>query len=198
MALRDFKFETLPRTTQIVVFAALASGIAALGYAYLLRGLIEQRSALRAEVRQLEITVAQVTAVQSQLDRFKAELALLDERLAELRRILPDTKETPQILRNVQEMAAASNLKIIKFDPQPVAPHEFYTDWPITLEVQGSYNALGSFFEKVGRFTRIVNVDNIKIKGIDGSTDPNRTLTSNCTAVTFVFREGQPAVANGN
>lgn len=198
MALRDFKFETMPRTTQIVVFAVLAAGIAALGYAYFLRGLIEQRAALRAEVRQLEITVAQVTAVQSQLDRFKAEVALLDERLAELRRILPDTKETPQILRSVQDMAAASNLKIMKFDPQPVTSHEFYTDWPITLEVQGSYNALGSFFEKVGRFTRVVNVDNIKIKGIDGSTDPSRTLTSNCTAVTFVFREGQPAVANGN
>ncbi len=198
MALRDFKFETLPRNTQIVVMAALAAAVATLGYLYLLRGLIEKRAALRAEVRQLEITVAQVTAVQSQLDRFKAEVARLDERLAELRRILPDTKETPQILRSVQEMATASKLKIIKFDPQPVAPHEFYTDWPITLEVQGSYNALGSFFEKVGRFTRIVNVDNIKIKGIDGSTDPSRTLTSNCTAVTFVFREGQPAGANGN
>lgn len=198
MALRDFKFETLPRTTQIVVFAALAAGIAALGYAYLLRGLIEQRAALRAEVRQLEITVAQVTAVQSQLDRFKAEVTLLDQRLAELRRILPDTKETPQILRSVQDMATASKLKIMKFDPQPVIAHDYYTDWPITLEVQGSYNALGSFFEKVGRFTRVVNVDNIKIKGIDGSTDPSRTLTSTCTAVTFVFREGQTAVANGN
>ena len=44
-----------------------------------------------------------------------------------------------------------------------------------------------SFFEKIGRFTRIVNIDNIGVKGIEGSTDPSRTLNSTCTATTFVF-----------
>jgi type IV pilus assembly protein PilO len=198
MALRDFKLQNLSRTTQIVLFAAIAIGITSLGYVLYLKDLIQQRSTLRVEIRQLEISVAQATAVQSQIERFKEELALLDQRLMELRRILPDTKETPQILRTVLEMASTSNLKIIKFDPQPVAPHDFYSDWPITVEVQGSYNALGLFFEKIGRFTRIVNVDNIKVKGIDGSTDPSRTLTSNCTATTFVFREEPVAVTNGN
>jgi len=93
------------------------------------------------------------------------------------------------VLRSIQQMAAASNLKIIKFNPQPVAPREFYSDWPINMEVEGSFNALGLFFEKIGKFDRIINVDNISIKGIDGSTDSNNTVLSDCTATTFVFRE---------
>jgi len=92
-------------------------------------------------------------------------------------------------------MAAASNLKISKFDPQPVVPRAFYADWPITMEVSGSYNSLGEFFERIGRATRIINVDNISVKGIEGSTDLTRTLNATCTATTFVFREegAQPA-----
>jgi type IV pilus assembly protein PilO len=198
MTLRDFKFENLSRSTQIVLFLAIAAAIASLGYAYYLKEQIQQRSALQAEIRKLEATVAQTTAVESQIDSFQKELASLERRLAELRRILPDHKETPHVLRSVQEMAGVSNLKIVKFNPQPVAPHDFYSDWPITIEVQGSYNALGAFFERIGKFARIINVDNISVKGIEGSTDPARTLTSLCTATTFVFREEPAAATNGN
>ena len=70
-------------------------------------------------------------------------------------------------------------------------PKAFYSDWPILMQVEGSYNALGHFFEKVSAATRIINVPNISIKGIDGSTDFNRTLTATCTATTFVFREDE-------
>jgi type IV pilus assembly protein PilO len=198
MALRDFKFENLSRSIQLVIVLALAAGIGILGYMLFLKEPIERRDALQSEIRKLEVAVAQATAVESQLARFKAELAQLDLRLQELRQILPNHKETPNVLRSVQEMAAASNLKILKFNPQPVAPHDFYSDWPITLEVQGSYNSLGVFFERIGKFTRIINVDNIQVKGLEGSTDPNRTLTSNCTATTFVFREEQVPAPAGN
>jgi type IV pilus assembly protein PilO len=188
MTLGDFRLDSLSRPTQILIVAALTVGFAALVYVFVLKGMVEEREAIQMEIRQLEVAVAQATAVESQLERFKEEVARLDLRLVELRKILPNRKETPHVLRSVQQMAAASNLKIIKFNPQPVAPREFYSDWPINMEVEGSYNALGSFFEKIGKFARIINVDNISIKGIDGSTDPNKTVISDCTATTFVFR----------
>jgi type IV pilus assembly protein PilO len=154
---------------------------------------MEERSSITAEVSRLEKEVAQATAVEARLAQFRRELAALDDRLVELRAILPSQKETPDVLRAVQQMAAESNLKIVKFVPQPVAPRAFYLDWPITMEVQGSYNALGAFFEKIGLFTRVINVDNIGVKNIEGSVDPARTLTSSCTATTFVYREDQAA-----
>jgi len=189
MALSNFKLENLPRRIQIALLAILAIGLAAVFYVYFLKDMVAARSALQTEIARLEREVAKAAAAEAQLTQFKSELKELDARLAVLRRILPAEKETPEVLRSVQLMAAESNLKIVRFVPQPVAPRAFYSDWPITMEVQGSYNALGKFFEKVGQFTRIVNVNNISIKGIEGSTDPARTLNSNCTATTFVYRE---------
>ena len=193
MALANLKLASLPRRMQITVIAVVVIGLAAVVYTYYLKDMVATRSALQTEIAQLEKAVAQAGAVEARLSEFKRELAALDVRLEELRRILPNQKETPDVLRNVQIMAAESNLKIVKFVPQPVAPKAFYSDWPISMEVQGSYNALGSFFEKVGQFTRIVNVDNISIKGIEGSTDHTKTLNSVCTATTFVYREDSAA-----
>jgi len=185
----QFKLDNLPRKYQFAIVAGMAIGLMAVAYLVFLRDMMETRQELQDEIAQLEKTVAQASAVEKQLGQFKRDLAVLDARLEQLRRILPAQKETPDVLRNVQMMAAESNLKIVKFVPQPVAPRAFYADWPIAMEVQGSYNALGSFLERVGRFVRIVNVDNLTIKGIEGSIDPSRTLNSTCTATTFVYRD---------
>ncbi|MBZ5495403.1 MAG: type 4a pilus biogenesis protein PilO [Acidobacteriia bacterium] len=194
MAFENFKLENLPRKIQIAVVAVLAIGVAVAGYWFLLKDLVEVRGKLQTEIAGLEKAVAQASDVERRLDQFKRDLAALDVRLDELRRILPSQKETPDVLRAVQLMASESKLKIIKFAPKPVAPRTFYADWPIQMEVQGSYNALGGFFEKVGQFRRIVNVDDINIKNLEGSTDPTRTLSSTCTATTFVYREDQGTV----
>jgi type IV pilus assembly protein PilO len=197
MELKDFKLANQPPSTQLVIFGLLIGGLVAVAYYFYLSDMIVERDGLRAEVRELEIAVAQSTAIESQLGRFKKELAQLEQKLEILRSILPAQKETPIVLRNVQEMAASSSLKIQKFTPQPVVPRAFYSDWPIGMEVEGSYDSLGHFFEKVSQATRIINVDNISIKGINGSTEASRTLVATCTATTFVFREDQ-VVGNGN
>jgi type IV pilus assembly protein PilO len=191
MALGEIKLENLPRYAQILLVAVVAFALLALFYVFYLKGALEQRDTLRTEIRKLEKSVAEAAAVASQLERFKKELAQLEERLSVLRSILPAEKETPMVLRSVQQMAVSSNLKIMRFIPSPTVPRAFYVDWPISLEVQGSYNGLGLFFEKISQFTRIINADNISVKAVEGSTDPARTLTATCTATTFVFRENE-------
>ncbi len=189
MDLKNLKLGTIPRSAQLVIFGLVVVGLAAGFYFGILRDQLQNRDQLRGEVADLERSVAQISIVASQLERFKKELAVLETRLTELRGILPSEKETPQVLRSTQDMAATSALKITRFYPQPVIPRPFYSDWPIVIEVKGSYNALGAFFEKISRATRIINVDNVMVKGIEGSTDRDVTLTANCTVTTFVYRE---------
>jgi len=189
MDLKDIKLSSLPRSAQLGIAALVAAALVAGFYFGYLRGPVGELQQLRLDVKELEKSVAETSAVASQLDRFKKELAVLEQRLTELRSILPSEKETPQVLRNSQEMAAASALKITRFNPQPVIPRPFHSDWPILIEVRGSYNALGEFFEKISRATRIVNVDNVAIKGIGNAMDPTMTLLASCTVTTFVYRE---------
>jgi type IV pilus assembly protein PilO len=195
MALSDFRIRNLPRNTQIIIFSLLVVALAVLFYMFYLKNSIEARNSLRTEVRKLEASVAQTQAVKASLDRFKKEVAEIEQRLAAMKSILPSQKETPQVLRSVQEMAASNNLKILKFTPKPVVPKDFYVDWPIEIQVEGNYNGLGRFFEKIGQSTRLIDVNKINIKGSEKSVNPAKTLTAVCTATTFVFRENQPADA---
>jgi type IV pilus assembly protein PilO len=167
-------------------------GLALAFYFYFLKGLVKEHGRLQKEIGKLEQAVAQGTAIESRLRTFKRELEDLEQRLAVLQSILPAQKETPTVLRSVQEMAASSNLKINKFTPQPVVPRVFYSDWPIQIEVEGNYNGLGLFFEKVSQATRIIDVRSISIEGIEEPPDTSRTLSARCTATTYVYREDDP------
>jgi type IV pilus assembly protein PilO len=189
MAISDYRFDNLPRSAQILIFSGIVLAMAFVFYTYYLKDMIRERDAIETDIVRLEISVAQGTAIESRLKRFRQELLQLEERLTVLQHILPTEKETPTVLRNVQQMAAASNLKINKFSPQPVVPRAFYSDWPIQIDVEGNYDGLGSFFEKISQATRIINVDSISVNGIDKENNPGRTLTASCTATTFVFRQ---------
>lgn len=193
MAITDFRFNNLPRPAQIAVFSVLVAGLAFAFYFYYLSDLIQQRDAIYRDISKLEAAVAQGAAIESQLKRFKQELVQLEARLTVLQSILPSEKETPKVLRSIQQMAASSNLKINKFAPQPVIPRAFYSDWPIVIEVAGGYHGLGSFLEKLSQATRIIDVASISINGIEKPADPGQTLVANCTATTFVFRDDQAA-----
>jgi len=191
MPLSDFRPQNLSQRNQYILFGVLALGIVGLFYYFYLMDKLAEKTVLEEEVSKLEAEVAQGRAFESRIETFKQEIAQLKERLLVLRSILPGEKETPIVLRGVQQMAAASNLKILKFTPQPVMPRTFYSDWPILIEVRGNYHALGQFFEKIGQYTRIINVDNIAIKGVEGEEAVPWTLTALCTATTFVFQEEQ-------
>jgi Tfp pilus assembly protein PilO len=192
MAIRDYRFQNLPRSAQVAIFAVIVGCLAFVFYMYYLKDLIKQHDVIQAEIAKLERSVARGTAIENQLKRFKQELAQLEERLAVLQSILPSEKETPAVLRSVQKMAAASNLKINKFVPKPIVTRAFYSDWPIQVEVEGSYDGLGLFFEKVSQATRIIDVGDISIIGMEHPpVDPGTTLTASCTSTTFVFREDQ-------
>lgn len=192
MAIRDFRFENLPRSAQVVVFTVIIGCLACVFYMYYLKDQIKKRDVIRTEIARLQQSVDKGTAIELQHKRFKEELAQLEERLAVLKSILPSEKETPAVLRTIQNMAASSNLKINKFIPKPVIPRAFYADWPIQIEVEGDYDGLGLFFEKIGQATRIIDVGDIFIAGLEKPpVEAHTTLTANCTATTFVFMEDQ-------
>lgn len=198
MSISDYRFDNLPRSIQVVIFTAIILCLAFVFYIYYLKDIVAERDRIEADIARLELSVAQGTAIESRLKRFKQELAQLEDRLATLQQILPAEKETPTVLRSVQQMAASSNLKIEKFVPRPVVPRAFYSDWPIQIQVEGNYDGLGSFFEKISQATRIINVDSISITGLEKDASAARTLNASCTATTFVFREQpDPAPENG-
>ena len=147
------------------------------------------QKATRLEDLQKEIRALEVTA--QKLGDFQREVALLERRLETLKTILPPAKETPDLMRRVQALAAQSNLSITNFTPSATVNREFYQEWPITMGVVGNYHNLALFFDRVARLPRLVNVGNLKISSLPNQS-VSRTIGSNFTATTFVYIETPP------
>ena len=86
----------------------------------------------------------------------------------------------------MQTLATQSNLTIRGFRPQPIATREIHAEWPIGLELEGTYHNLGAFLDRVSRFPRIINVGALVITAKDAPT-PVASIQVSCTATTFVL-----------
>ena len=69
----------------------------------------------------------------------------------------------------MQTVAAQSNLTIRSFRPQPVVTRQLHAEWPINIELDGTYHNLGLFYDRISRFSRIINIGNVSIKAKDNA-----------------------------
>jgi type IV pilus assembly protein PilO len=136
---------------------------------------------LQNEIRQLEVTA-------SKLQEFQREVALLEQRLETLKRVLPAQKETDDLIRKINNLASESSLKIKVFNPQPTINKEFYLEYPIKIEVEGTYHNLAMFFDRISRLSRLVNAGALAI-GAAKTQTAFVTISASCTATTFVYQE---------
>jgi type IV pilus assembly protein PilO len=143
-----------------------------------------QREALQKEIRALEVTA-------NKLQEFQREVQLLEAKLDTLKRILPPERETPDLMRRVQSLAAQSFLNIRKFTPAAIVQKEFYQEVPINMELSGTYHNLGLFFDRVSRLSRLVNVRSLKVKATSKQS-ASSTIDAGCVALTYVYSDAPP------
>ena len=177
----------LPWYGQVGAFVVL--GLAGVGLFYYYYEL-----PARADIAQREVTltalradVAKGQATERKLPQFRAQVAELEDRLSSLSEVLPEEKDGADLLRQMQTTAVQSNLVIKSFKPSPVVTKELHAEWPIALELDGTYHNLAQFFDRLGKFSRIVNVSGLSVKGKD--TDSRATISASCVATTFVLLE---------
>ena len=89
-----------------------------------------------------------------------------------------------------------SNLAIQGFKPAPSVTKQLHAEWPIALQLDGTYHNLAMFFDRVSKFSRIINVSNITIRGKE-KPQPNSTISVDCVATTFVLLETAKPAAPG-
>lgn len=188
----NLSFNRLPWYGQVGAFVAL--GLVLVGaFWYVYASPAEARlEARREELAKVRAEISRGLATVNRLPEFRRELADLQSQLDRLRVVLPEERDVGDLLRRVQAMATQSNLTITGFTPQAVATRDLHAEWPIGLQLEGTYHNFGQFLERVSRFPRIINVDNIAIQARDNPTGA-ATITAECTATTFVLVEPAPA-----
>jgi type IV pilus assembly protein PilO len=187
----NLSLKKLPWYGQLGLFAGVA--IAVTGafwyfYAQPTQASIATRS---AELKTMRGEIDRGLATAKQLPEFRRSVAVLQVELDRLRTVLPQERDVADLLRRVQGMATQSNLSILGFTPQAVATKELHAEWPIGLSLEGTYHDLGSFFDRISKFPRIININGITIKAKENATN-GATITAQCTATTFVMIDKAP------
>ncbi len=196
MALESISISKLPQRTQLGLLTVVMAGLFYVFYTFYVQPLKEEVDTTGTRLNELRNEVQKGQIVYSRLPEFKKQVRQQEIKLATLRSILPERKQTAEIVSGLEQLARESRLRIKSFQPQGTVRKDFYEDWPILLSLEGNYDNLGMFFEKVSQFTRIINVENITIKKVE-EPSRSRTISATCTATTFVFVdvEGEAAPA---
>lgn len=189
----DLSLTKLPWYAQLGAFAALVCVASGLFYWYDEKGAREEMAILNGQLQVLRVDIAKGQATAGQLPQFRGQVNELEGRLLELREVLPEEKDAADLLRRMQTVAVQSNLKIRSFKPAPVVMKQLHAEWPITLELDGTYHNLAIFLDRVGKFTRIVNITDLQVHGKE-QPEPNSTISATCVATTFVLLD-QPVPA---
>ena len=189
----NISLSKLPWWAQIGAFTVLAVAGCGAFWWYI-------ESPARAEIaaRQLQLTALKADVATGQntarkLPAFRTQVAELETRLAGLKAVLPEEKDAADLLTRMQTVAAQSNLTIKSFKPGATITKQLHAEWPITLELDGTYHNLAIFFDRVGKFTRIVNINSLDVKAKTQPT-PTSTIIASCVATTFVLLD-KPAAA---
>jgi type IV pilus assembly protein PilO len=184
----DISLAKLPWYAQIGAFAVLAVGAMGAFYYYYEQPMRDDMALRQGQLTALHADIAKGLETAKKLPEFRAEVDDLGTRLESLQAVLPQEKDAADLLRRMQTVAVQSNLTIRGFRPQPIVTRQLHAEWPIALELDGTYHNLAIFFDRLGKFTRIVNITNLTITGKDEPTATS-TITATCVATTFVLLE---------
>lgn len=147
-------------------------------------------AAAEAKIAELDRKIEQGRAAERKLPQFREEVRRLELELEKLRRILPSSRNTEEIIKKIKSLVDQGDfaLRRLTFPPlQTVKGEDPYAEWPITVTVDGRYHDLAVLFNRLSNFSRIMNVEQIQINAL--SAQANRTVTSDFVAKTFVYVE---------
>jgi type IV pilus assembly protein PilO len=182
---------------QVLIVAVVCGGLLGLFWYEVLSGMQADVDAKKVKEGELRQVVAKSEAQSRELEKIKKDALELQAKLDMLKAVLPLDKETDQIFRAVQLHAAASGLDVSRVSPKPTIDHEIYTEYPIDLDVTGTYHNVGAFLDRIRQMPRIVNINSLRIssRASEGEAASRASVGATYTATTFVYKDEPPATA---
>ena len=201
MALNMDAIYKLPTKRKVIILVVLICVVIGL-YAYAF--FMPQQKELKMKKDELNNLMRELNeskAIAKDLDKFKKQVEQLNLELTNALTQLPNEKEIPEILRNISALGKESKLEFTLFRPKPEEPQQFYARVPIELVVLGSYHDTGSFFDRVSKLPRIINVVNFSMTRAKdrekGKGETENVVRTSCLVNTYRFLEKGSAGPKG-
>lgn len=158
---------------------------------YLWLGYLPKRKTLalhEGELKKQETKLNQLKGIASDLPKFREEVQKLEDRLNEALIKLPNKSEVPGFLLDISNQGKEVGLEFNLFKPKAEVKKGLYAEVPVEVKIKGTYHEIGTFFDRVSKLPRIVNIRDIKLGGAK-DTGGRWVLESGFEAVIFRFLE---------
>jgi len=188
----DFKDLTkLKWYYQVLIVGAVCGGLLGGFWYEYLQDIQQQIQTKTGQVQELQKTIAKSLQQEKELEKIKKDAVELQAKLDMLKMVLPQEKETDEIFRDVQKLATTSGLQVSRVTPRNTIDHEVYTEYPIDLDVTGTFHNIGAFLDRIRQLPRIVSIGGLRLQGkaSQGEAAFTSSVGATYTATTFVYKD---------
>lgn len=234
----DLKLDELKKLSpqvKALIVVVVVFLIGYLFYFYFLSDALTKRSEMTKEYEELQAQIQQKENIARQMNKVKAQVALLKENYTAALLKLPDRKEIPALFYSVATAGREARVEFVLFEPLPAvpqtlekaeklsgklkpsdkrqeeqekkaeaekvagkpadakkppakAPEPFYEEIPVKVTVAGGFQNIVSFFDKLAKLPRIVNISEVSIGDRKESKVGKKYLiTASCIVKTYMF-----------
>jgi len=148
----------------------------------------------------------------NELESYRPKLKQMDQQLAELKqqleieqRIVPDEKQVDGFIEMMDAEAQKSQVELRRYAAKDTKSQQYYTEVPFDMELDGRYYDVLSFFDRVSKLERIVNISGLLVSTTKNPTGakakhtyqyaPNESIIATFTATTYFSHDLTPSAA---
>ncbi|MGQ3888205.1 type 4a pilus biogenesis protein PilO [Legionella sp. CNM-1927-20] len=165
--LNELTLENVGQWPPLIKYLAallIAAIIIGFGYLFLIKPNLETHESLLNQEKTLRAEFEQKQRLAANLNAYKVQLQIMNERFGAMLRQLPAENEMPGLLEDISKTGIASGLTFERFAPQAEVKHDFYIELPINIAVVGNYHQLAVFVSRIIQMSRIVTLHDLEIK----------------------------------
>ena len=178
-----------PWYVAVIVGIALGVALFVVMHLYVFKDIQTQIERLETNIDELEREIEKGRAAKADLPRLEEDIRNYEIELDRLRRILPTRRETDNLIKRLKQLTERGRFELTRFTPGTFEDRGFYQAWPIQVELNGTYHELGLLFDRLSRFSRIINVNALTITPTRGRESGRFTIHAAFTQQTFIFKD---------
>ena len=153
-----------PAAFRFAVIGLVFVGVVALGIWFtIIKDKRPQLQHAEDDEVQLRLTFENKQHKAANYDKYKAQLAQMQQSFGTMLRQLPGETEIPSLIVDISQTGLAAGLQEKLFVPRPEVPRDFYAEKPISIRLSGGYHEIGNFVSGIAALPRIVTLHNITI-----------------------------------
>lgn len=178
-----------PTPVKITVLVFIVLFIAAVSWALLISGKLDEIEAAEAQQQTLLETYRQKESRARHLDAYKAQVQQMETEFNTLLDQLPKDTRVSELVEGINMTGVGSNIRFQDISVEPEIEQEFFIEQPIRIAAIGDYHQFGNFVSGLAALPRIITMHDFEVSNPQPTLDNIPELTLVLQTKTYRSKE---------